>query len=92
MVMKARHTNEVKAKIEPELKHEVEEILEELGLSHSEIIRVFYKQIKMHRGIPFELKINTPNKETLKAIQDAENNVDMTKCENADDMFKKLGI
>jgi len=34
----------------------------------------------------------TPNKETIKAIEDAENDINMTKCADADDMFKKLGI
>jgi len=82
--------DEVKAKIEPDLKFEVGKILEELGINHSEAIRIFYKQVKIHHGIPFDLRI--PNSETLKAMQDAENNIDMTKCEDADDMFGKLGI
>jgi hypothetical protein len=35
---------------------------------------------------------NTPNKETLKAIEDSEQDIDMTKCLNSEDMFSKLGI
>lgn len=82
--------NEVKSKMDSELKLEVEEILERIGLNHSEAIRIFYKQIIIHHGLPFDVKI--PNRETLRAIQDAENDINMTKCEDADDMFEKLGI
>lgn len=90
MKSKVKNNDEVKSKIDSSLKSEVEEILNNLGLSHSEAIRIFYKQIKILKAIPFELKI--PNHETLKAMQEADNDVNMTKCESAEDMFNKLGI
>ena len=36
--------------------------------------------------------VKLPNKKTLKAMQDVENGVDLVKAENAQDLFKKLGI
>jgi hypothetical protein len=33
-----------------------------------------------------------PNKETIKAINESENNINMIKCENVEDMFSKLDI
>jgi hypothetical protein len=37
-------------------------------------------------------KNKKPNKLTSKAINDVENKKNLTKCKNADDMFKNLGI
>lgn len=73
------------ARIEPNLKENAEAILNVLGISASSAITMFYKQIVMHNGIPFELKIpNHPldinkitedefNKEIEKGLQDVEN-------------------
>lgn len=57
-------------RVEPTLKSEVEAILEEIGLSTSEAVTLFFKRVKMERGIPFEVKI--PNAETRKAIEELE--------------------
>ena len=65
----------VRARVDAELKHDVEEILSEIGMSTSQAINIFLKGIKRERGIPFELKI--PNDETLKAMRDAEMGINM---------------
>lgn len=57
-------------RVEPSLKSEVETILEEIGLSTSEAVTLFFKRVKMERGIPFEVKI--PNAETLRAMKEIE--------------------
>jgi DNA-damage-inducible protein J len=59
----------VQARIEPELKSEVEKILRTLGLNTTYAIGVFFRQIKLNKGIPFAVEI--PNKETRKAIAEA---------------------
>jgi DNA-damage-inducible protein J len=61
----------VRARIDSNLKNEVEAIFQELGLNTSQAITLFLKKVKMERGIPFELKV--PNETTLKAIQEAKN-------------------
>ncbi len=65
----------VRARIDAELKEDVEKILSEIGLSTSQAITMFMKGIKRERGIPFELKI--PNEETLAAMRDAEMGINM---------------
>lgn len=50
-------TANVYARIEPELKEEAESILSDLGISASSAITMFYKQIIINKGIPFELKL-----------------------------------
>lgn len=37
-------------------------------------------------------KVKIPNEETLKAIKDSENNINMVKCLNVEDMFNELEI
>ena len=65
----AKKTATVMARIEPELKDEVEKIFSAVGLSTAEAINVFYRHVKLVKGIPFDVRI--PNKETRKAIADA---------------------
>ncbi len=40
-------TEMIRARVEPELKHEAEELLREMGLSVTEAITLFYKQLTM---------------------------------------------
>ena len=54
-------TMTVRARIEPNLKHDVEHVLSELGLSFSEAIELFLRQVKLNNGIPFDIRIpNSP--------------------------------
>jgi DNA-damage-inducible protein J len=61
----------VRARIDSDLKNEVEAIFHELGLTTSQAITLFLKKVKIERGIPFELKI--PNETTIKAMNEAKN-------------------
>ena len=45
------------ARIEPNLKTEAEGILGNLGIPVSNAINIFYRQIVIHRGLPFEVKL-----------------------------------
>ncbi len=48
------------ARIEPEVKDQAESILEALGVPVSNAISMFYKQIILQRGLPFEVKLPAP--------------------------------
>ena len=63
-------TETIRARVEPELKYQAEALLRELGLSATEAITLFYRQVTMHRGLPFEVKI--PNADTTEALHQAE--------------------
>ena len=58
-----------RARIRPDIKSEAESIIHALGLSVSTAFDLFYRQIIMNRGLPFDLRL--PNETTLKAIEDA---------------------
>jgi DNA-damage-inducible protein J len=44
-------------RIEPEVKEQAESILSALGISSSNAINMFYKQIILQKGLPFEVKL-----------------------------------
>ncbi len=51
----------IRARMDPQLKEEVEKILYELGLSTTQALTLFYRQIRMNRGIPFDVRIPEEN-------------------------------
>jgi DNA-damage-inducible protein J len=80
----------VRARIQPDLKKRVETMFEKLGLSTTEAITLFYRQVDLRRGLPFDVVI--PNKTTRKTLEDTDAGRNLILCKDADDMFKKLGI
>lgn len=80
----------IRARVEPDLKREVERIFKELGLTSTEAISLFFHQVKLWKGLPFEVRI--PNKTTLKTFRDTDAGKNVVYCEDAEDMFSKLGI
>jgi DNA-damage-inducible protein J len=63
----------VQARISDNLKHQAEAILSNLGLNTSDAIRVFFHQIVNHGGLPFEMRLRVPNKDTQVAMQELNN-------------------
>ena len=59
----ASKTANLYVRIEPEVKEQAEAILSELGIPASNAITMYYKQIILHKGIPFEVKL--PQKQLL---------------------------
>ncbi len=80
----------IRARIEPDLKRRVESVLGKLGLSTTEAITLFYRQVDLRKGLPFNVVI--PNKTTLKTMEDTEADRNLVLCKDANDLFKKLGI
>ena len=78
----------IRARTEPSLKAEVEKIFHKLGLSCSEAINLFFAQVTLRKGIPFDLTL--PNKTTLKAMKDVETK-NVVQATDIKDLFKKLG-
>ena len=55
--MYATRTDTVRARIAPELKNSVEEIFASLGMNSSQAIVLFFKQVELHNGLPFDVKL-----------------------------------
>ncbi len=79
----------VRARIEPELKTTAEKYFEILGLSTTQAITLFFKQVELRHGLPFEISI--PNAETLAAMKEIEDGGGK-RFENSEELFRHLGI
>lgn len=86
----SKKTATVRARMEPGLKKETERILDQLGLNTTEAIRIFFKQVKLQRGLPFEIKI--PNETTHQAIAGAKERKDLKEFETTEELFEDLDI
>ncbi len=56
------------ARIEPEVKKNAEIILDTLGIPVSNAINMFYKQIILQRGIPFDLKVPVAKPPSMRSL------------------------
>ncbi len=72
----------------PDLKADAEKVLSKLGISTTEAINLFLSQVRLRRGLPFDVKI--PNKATLKAMKDAEEGRNLSSYDSLDEFFKKM--
>jgi addiction module RelB/DinJ family antitoxin len=67
------------ARIEPEVKEQAESILSALGIPASNAINMFYKQIILNRGLPFEVKIPAARPVNAAELSEAELNAELEK-------------
>ena len=72
-------TTNLNVRIDTELKKQSEKIFNELGLNMSTALTVFLRQTVRSNGIPFEMRLNIPNDETLAAIEDVSLNRNMSR-------------
>ena len=73
MTISVKETTSIK--LDVEIKAKAKEIFKELGITMGEAVNIFLSQVALHKGLPFEVKI--PNKETIKAIEDARKGINM---------------
>ena len=81
-------------RMDTEIKKQAEALFSEIGMNMTTAINIFLKQSIRENGIPFELKINQPNTETLEAIREGTKIIKESKSrfDTADEMFADLGI
>ena len=77
-------TEMIRARVEPELKREAEELFSSLGLSTTEAITLFYKQVTLHQGLPFAVRM--PNAETVEALEQARDRRGLTEYGSLDEL------
>ena len=78
----------VQARIDPQIKEDAKSILNELGMTMSEAIVVYLKQIILRREIPFKLKL--PNELTIKTLEKSEEGEELNEFSNVEDLLKEL--
>ena len=80
----------ISARIDPNLKHGTERIFKELGLTASQAITMFYKQVELQHGLPFSVRI--PNEATRQALAEAGTRQNLESFNTLEDLFSDLGI
>ena len=80
----------VRARIEPDLKEDVENILNRMGISTAEAIRIFMNQIRLHNGIPYPLQV--PNQSTETALEETADYKSLSSYNSVKDLKKDLGL
>lgn len=82
----AKKTAYIRARVRPHIKKDAERVLNRLGISTTDAISVFLKQISLQNGLPFSVKI--PNEETQAAFrEDLSNAKEYT---DVDEMFDDI--
>lgn len=68
----AGNTTNVTIRMDADLKAQAEELFAELGMNLTTAFNVFVRQSLRQGGLPFEIKLERPNKETIAAMLEAE--------------------
>lgn len=82
-------TKSLTVRLDPDLKENAERILGELGLTVSQAISLFYKQVELHEGLPFDVRL--PNATTRRALSDAQARRGLSTYSTVDELFADLG-
>jgi DNA-damage-inducible protein J len=80
----------ISARIDPELKHGAEAVFRDLGLTATQAITLFYRQVQLERGLPFAVRV--PNDVTVDALEQARIREGLETYNTLDDLFDDLGI
>ncbi len=81
-------TATVRARVEPDLKEDVEQLLHRLGLNATDAINLFYCHIRLRQGLPFQVEV--PNEITRRTFEATDSGKDMHAYKNLDEMFEAL--
>jgi len=78
----------VQVRVDEQTKAQAKKVLGALHLSMSEAICLFLRQVVLHRGIPFEVKL--PNDLTRETLEKAEQGIDLHRASSVDELFEEL--
>ena len=66
----------VRARVDNRLKRDSELILQELGLTTTDAIRIFLHQVLLHKGLPFDLRLKEDNSDILMSAKSRQSALD----------------
>ncbi len=81
----------IAVRLDAELKDEVGEIFLDLGLTTSQATVLFYKQVLLHKGLPFELRLPSEVVRTSLARATAEEQRDRAERTVLEPLFADVG-
>ena len=81
----------INVNVDENVKKQAKDTLVYLGTNFTNVINMLLRQIILTESIPFEVKIPKLNKETMKAMEDTEKGIGLSKgYTNLDEMWKDL--
>jgi DNA-damage-inducible protein J len=80
----------ISARIDSKLKNSAERIFKKLGLTTTQAITMFFKQVDLQHDLPFSTRI--PNEITKTALEDAKKRRNLESFDNTKSLFENLGI
>ena len=72
-------TSNVFARVEPDIKEQAETVLNQLGIPMSNAIGMFLRQVVIHRGIPFDVKLSDNAPLSLSSLTKEQFDAEITK-------------
>ena len=86
-------TSVINIRIEAETKKQIENLFSNFGITVSDAVNIFFHQSLIQGGLPFQMQLSKPNAETIAAINDVNNNLNMSRTfENVDELMKDLNV
>ena len=86
-------TSVINIRIEAETKKQIENLFSNFGISVSDAVNIFFHQSLIQGGLPFQMQLSKPNADTIAAINDVNNNLNMSRTfENVDELMKDLNV
>jgi len=76
----------IHARVEPRTKRKAEGVLKKLGMSPTEAIRLFYRQICLRGGLPFPVLV--PNDLTKNTLERSSKGEGVESFDSLDEMFE----
>jgi len=63
-------TTSMNIRMDSSIKRDAQQIFAELGMDMTTAVNIFLRQAIRQRGLPFEVKLDTPNADTLDALEE----------------------
>ena len=84
-------TANINIRTEPEVKKKIENLFSQFGITVSDAVNIFFHQSIIQGGLPFQMQIPEYSAETLAAIDDVNNNRNMSPAfDNMEDLMRSL--
>jgi DNA-damage-inducible protein J len=78
----------ITVRLDPQVKQNAETVLKKLGLTTSQAVTLFFTQVSLNKGIPFDVHI--PNAATSKAIEAGLAGTGLHPAADMDDLIAQL--
>lgn len=84
-------TSVINIRTEEETKKKIEKLFSQFGITVSDAVNIFFHQSLMQGGLPFQMQIPKPNAETIAAIEDVNNNRNMSRTfDSVEELMRDL--